>query len=125
VKAAPAHVTTAVAPKTSPLEKAAKVVAKKVVEKKVAAVAAPKPAVHTAVKQQRLAAVKPAVHIAKGNMLQDEENATATEEAPAEEAPAEEPAAAEAPKPEGQIGDDVASDIGSLKPTGGVFVYSV
>lgn len=106
-----------------------------------------KPAAHTAaVKQQRLAVVATAKPtIAKGKMLDGEEAAPA-EEAPAEEAPAEDapaaaddaapaegdaPAAEDAPapapaaaegasdEPEGVIkDDDVASDIGSLKPTG-------
>jgi hypothetical protein len=129
---------------------AAHVVAKRVAA--VAPAKALKPAAHTAaVKQQRLAVVATAKPtIAKGKMLDGEEAAPA-EEAPAEEAPAEDapaaaddaapaegdaPAAEDAPapapaaaegasdEPEGVIkDDDVASDIGSLKPTGimGVF----
>ncbi len=112
-----------VAEKASPLEKAVHILAKKTLAakaatKKVVSAAAPavphkvapavvhKFVVATAAKQHMLATVKPAITIAKGNILQEDGNATST-----------------AAKPEGIIGDDqdVSSEIGNLKPTGGCF----
>jgi len=112
-----------VAEKASPLEIAVHMLAKKALAakeatKKVVSAAAPavphkvapavahKFVIATAAKQHMLATVKPAITIATGNILQEDGNATST-----------------AAKPEGIIGDDqdVSSEIGNLKPTGGCF----